>query len=429
MTGLRGVVRLLRGRARRLASRDRAVWQGVLITAGLALFRGLHRGLDVGRSGFRMVGLPRPSVEGFDTAGELLPADAAVQSDPIARDGCTSPAADTRPDFASVSWRLYRDVLLPVGNSARRTAWFSGLDLFIEESEMEVFDYRNFANHLDLVAASRSGALARRHEAGRSIGTMIYPGSFAPGNWYHWITEILPRIWLTRRLPTDLDGVPLLIHPGFLQFPAMRETLDVIRGDRPVITVDDVEWLHIDRMVWVDGMFSMNHHAIYPDGLVNQSSRFHPAMRDFRADVLAARRRVSGGTPRRVFLDRGGHARPYNDTEAKEALASRGFVVVDPGSLDFSGQVELFANAEFLVGPSGAAWANLLFASQGTKALYWTPSYFAGTQTWASLGALSGAAVHEHTYSQAFGAFKYGSYELDVPDLLDHVDRVLGDDA
>ena len=376
-----------------------------------------------------MVGLPRPSIEGFEAAGELLPSDVAVEADPIARDGRRPSAGETHPDFWAVSWRLYRDVLLPVGESARRTAWFCGHDLFVEQSEMEVFDYRNFADHLDLVAASRTGAVARRHEAGRSIGTVIYPGSFAPGNWYHWITETLPRIWLTRRLPAELDGVPLLVHPGFLEVPAMRETLDVIRGDRPVLTLDDVEWLHIDRMVWVDGMFSMNHHSIYPDGLVDQSSRYHPAMRDFRAAVLAGRGGVQGTAPARVFLDRGGAARPYNDVEAKEALAARGFVVVEPGSLDLSGQVELFANAEFLIGPSGAAWANLLFAAEGTRALYWTPEYFAGTQIWASLGALSGAQVHEHTYPQAFGTYKTGSYRIDVPDLLDHVDRLLGDDA
>ncbi len=126
-----------------------------------------------------------------------------------------------------------------------------------------------------------------------------------------------------------------------------------------------------------------------------------------------------------MLLDRGSSAHPYNDEEVRDALASRGFVAVDPGTLDFAGQVDLFAGAEVLVGPTGAAWANLLFAGTGTLALYWGPQLFSGSQIWPSIGALNGVAVHEHVYAQEPGRFKTGHYTLDVPGLLEHLDRVL----
>lgn len=425
---LRTSARSLRRAIRRLASYQKGVWWGPLVTVGLAAFRSIYRGERLSTSKYRFVATVRPMTEGSATVVELLPDDEAVEANPLVNGPRTAPMPPAERGFGAISWRTHLDVLLPVGGSARRTAWFAGSDLFVEESEIEVFDFRNFAAHLDLIAASRSGAVARRHDPQGSMEAAIYPGSFAPGNWYHWITETLPRIWLATRLPEELGEVPLLVHRGFLDVPAMRETLALVWEDRPVHTVHDFDWLHVERLIWVDGMFSMNHHAIYPDGLVDQASRFHPAMRDFRAHLLDRRRDSVFRAPRRVFLDRGGFARTYNDLEVKAALASRGFVVVEAGALDFADQVALFRDAEVLAGPSGAAWANLLFATEGTKALYWVPWYFAGTQIWASLGALSGVDLHEHTYQQPFGDFKSGSYNIDVPDLLDHIDRVLEDD-
>ena len=401
------------------------MWQGALVTPAVHLFGLLHRSVGFKRTSYRLLERPVPATVGAEESGELLPKAEAVEADPIMAGKAAAMSPSDAVTFDAISWRLHRDVVLPVGDTARRTAWLADSDLFIEDSEQDVFHFSNFAPHLDLVAASPSRAVARRHEPQRSLETVIYPGSFAPGNWYHWLVETLPRIWLAERLPDQFQDVPLLMHRGFFDVPAMRETLDLIRGDRRIVTVEDAEWIHVERMVWIDGMFTMNHHAIYPDGLIDQASRFHPAMRDFRARLLDWSQGRGTELPRRVFLDRGSSARPYNDVEVKEALVSRGFVSIEPGSLDFAGQANLFAGAEVLVGPHGAAWANILLASEGTKALYWAPQDFAGTQIWASIGALSGVAVHEHVYAQEPGRFKTGSYTVDVPRLLEHLDRVL----
>jgi capsular polysaccharide biosynthesis protein len=411
--------------ARNAASREKGVWRGWLVTPAILLFWFLQRALGSDAWRRRFVSLPMPSTDGWVDSGELLPRDVAFAADPITFDSDPAPRPSNEAELGPISWRLHRGVLLPVGRSARRTAWINGSRLVVEHSEVEVFDFRQFSAHLDLIAACRFGGVARKHGPEEFLDAAIYPGSFAPGNWYHWMTETLPRIWLADRLPAAFDDVPLLIHRGFLDVPAIRETLDLVRGDRPVRTAEDVGWLHIERMVWIDGMFSMKHHSMYPDGSIDQSSRFHPAMKEYRSALLHSRPPTEGRTPRRVFLDRGNSVRRYNDQEVKEALASRGFVAVEAGSLDFAGQVELFANAEALVGPSGAAWANLLFASEGARALYWTPEYFAGTQIWSSLASLSGTVVHEHTYPQEFGTYKSGHYTIDVPRLLADVDRVL----
>lgn len=54
-----------------------------------------------------------------------------------------------------------------------------------------------------------------------------------------------------------------------------------------------------------------------------------------------------------------------------DALSVFGFTFVYMEDLSFCEQVSLMAQAEIIVGPTGAAWTNIIFASPGTKALCW----------------------------------------------------------
>ena len=61
--------------------------------------------------------------------------------------------------------------------------------------------------------------------------------------------------------------------------------------------------------------------------------------------------------------------RVTNDQELAAALRASGFEIVAPGQLTFGEQVEIFSSAEFVVAPHGAALANLLFCTPGTRVL------------------------------------------------------------
>jgi capsular polysaccharide biosynthesis protein len=52
-----------------------------------------------------------------------------------------------------------------------------------------------------------------------------------------------------------------------------------------------------------------------------------------------------------------------NESELRSALEGSGFVTVDPGSLPFREQIELFARASHVVGVHGAGLTNILFRS------------------------------------------------------------------
>lgn len=78
-----------------------------------------------------------------------------------------------------------------------------------------------------------------------------------------------------------------------------------------------------------------------------------------------------------IFMPRKkGSARSYNQ-DAVESILVEGFgfksIYVEDYSIEE--QASIFANADFLVGASGAVWTNLIFCKPGALAISWLPSH------------------------------------------------------
>ena len=73
----------------------------------------------------------------------------------------------------------------------------------------------------------------------------------------------------------------------------------------------------------------------------------------------------------KIFIDRSeseySHCKLTNNEEIKKLLSKKGFRIVKTGTLDFLKQVELFNSAKFVIGPHGAAFANLVFCKPKTN--------------------------------------------------------------
>jgi capsular polysaccharide biosynthesis protein len=71
-----------------------------------------------------------------------------------------------------------------------------------------------------------------------------------------------------------------------------------------------------------------------------------------------------GRAARRIYVSRRDVNRRtlLNEEELVEALAPLGFEVVVPGELSVTDQIRAFSEARLIVGPTGAAWTNMLFA-------------------------------------------------------------------
>jgi capsular polysaccharide biosynthesis protein len=173
-------------------------------------------------------------------------------------------------------------------------------------------------------------------------------------HYYHWTHDVIMRMrGIADLLPPDTQ----LIVPEDMR-PFERETLDLLGlGDRPRIPFPTGAFWELENL-----------YVVTPR-LKTQIDSSEP-YRWFRAAAMDRYGIPEVKPERRLYLTRrdDGHWRTTNEPAVENLLGELGFETVAPGRLSFRAQVELFGQAEVIVG-TGAGLFNMVFSPPGTKVL------------------------------------------------------------
>ena len=243
-------------------------------------------------------------------------------------------------------------------------------------------------------------------------------------NYYHWMIEILPKVQYAR----DSDG-PLLVSDDVARIPTFREALDAVAGMRPVVFLDKERTYLIKRLAYVDTR------AVCP---VNLTPGEEFRVEDFamhRSGVDFLRSRLCSPMPpaattqkRRIFLARNTTRRNYNQEEVFDSFDRLGFRKVYLERLTLRQQIDEITAAEMIVGPTGAAWANLVFASPGTKCLCWRAEESRAYAGYSELAHAVGADMRYVTYrtgAKETGQLYLMDYRVDPAALAREMEALL----
>ncbi len=217
-------------------------------------------------------------------------------------------------------------------------------------------------------------ALLRQPKPVLQLPRGIFTGSMAPHNWFHWTIDNLPTIFMAQFLPGKYDDFPLLVPEVVFRRPHWLEPLELASGGREILSTPGEGWVQVERLVRIEGVTRPNPRSL----LTIQKARiavFGEALEMYRDHMLeelelADCKMVTG---RKVFLARrDSEVRRFNQDEIILLAKAEGFEDVYLDELDFREAVMLFCQAEFIIGPHSAAWANLLYSHPGAKAMMWT---------------------------------------------------------
>jgi capsular polysaccharide biosynthesis protein len=178
-----------------------------------------------------------------------------------------------------------------------------------------------------------------------SVGVLTTRGS---DNYYHFLTDVLPRLELLRRADADADA--------FLVNRTTRFQRDLL----------DHLGLTADRCLGSDKYPHLRAECLVVPSLPDENLKtprwIVPWLREqFLPESLAP-------PHRRLYVTRGDkkHTRRVeNEAALLAALEPLGFEMVDPGAMAPAAQVRAFAEAECVVGPHGAGLTNIAFAPEG----------------------------------------------------------------
>lgn len=108
--------------------------------------------------------------------------------------------------------------------------------------------------------------------------------------------------------------------------------------------------------------------------------------------------------------------RTYNESEVFELFQKKGFVGLYLGSLTLIEQAHIFRNADFIVGPSGAGWSNLIFSKSHTKAISWLPEILASFDAYSTLAYLKEVEMKFVKYKTIDNDI-HSQYSLNIEEL------------
>ncbi len=201
---------------------------------------------------------------------------------------------------------------------------------------------------------------------------VLIGGRFAK-NYFHWLIEYLPRVLMARDL-----GLPGPYVTNAL--PQQARDLLALFGD--ALYIEDHELVRFGRLAvpyvpsYCPDLPEETHMAVYDGSLLArlrsellQRLGVEPPPRHRGSIVYTARR--------------GGHGRNVTNDAAIQALVlERGGQVIDTGRMSIREQAQTFAAADVVIGPGGAALANVLFCQPGATLVvlhrnrHVNPSYF-----------------------------------------------------
>ncbi len=100
----------------------------------------------------------------------------------------------------------------------------------------------------------------------------------------------------------------------------------------------------------------------------------HPVCYEFKDKILygdnKAKDRLASAYAKKIYLSRSkiiSHRNLKNENELENIVKKLGYEVIYPEKLSIIEQAKIFNNAEVVVGPTGAAFTNILFCKPGTK--------------------------------------------------------------
>lgn len=156
----------------------------------------------------------------------------------------------------------------------------------------------------------------------------------------------------------------------------MRESLDVFNPYRhrfisvdPWEKVDITELIYITPTGYVPYDYRKSPANPVPD-IRPEHACFSPASLEYLKQTAEQLFPEKSSQTRRLFLRRRSPVRRLLQQEAiEQLLTTKGFMVIEPEHLSFAEQVDIFRQAEVIVGQAGAALGNMVFAPKGCRVI------------------------------------------------------------
>jgi capsular polysaccharide biosynthesis protein len=196
----------------------------------------------------------------------------------------------------------------------------------------------------------------------------LLTGGAGNDNYWHWLYDVLPRIGICNKL-VGLNEIDFFLLPN-LSKKFQNETLDCLNIPKHK-RLSSEKYRHIKAKELI-----VTDHPVVVTGNSARDIQNIPRWIMPWLNSNFSDQKVTKNKKNKIYIERDSailkkipERAVSNENEVKSYLLKKGFVPVRLGEIMFSEQVDLFHNAEYIIGLHGGGFANLAFCKPGTKVI------------------------------------------------------------
>ena len=237
-----------------------------------------------------------------------------------------------------------------------------------------------------------------------SFITLCYPYST---NWYHWLIQSIPRLYLVKDLLNSVDGI---IVPSSFYHQRLIESLKFFGVSPSKIHVLGNRHLKVDTLI-VPHYFAQS----------NIPSWLPHYFRESALNQCVEKKR------KRLYISREDvkTRRCTNEADLTISLEKLGFEVLQLSAINFSEQAVLFASAEIVIGSHGAGLSNVAFCPEGSDLVEVFPSKNTHSDLFHSIACAAKMNYWRFEGESNLSSNIHSDYSVDVEKMLTIVNKIL----
>lgn len=215
-------------------------------------------------------------------------------------------------------------------------------------------------------------------------------------NWFHYIIEILPKLILLQKKYTTV----LLVNEIVTKIPSMQKLLEILNDD-----LFEIKYLSKNKTYQVKNLYYVNdfNHVQFnrfDEKIQAKGTYYNFKLTEIFSNKILNKVEILKNLPTHIFLYRKEtHRISRNQDEISTFLVSNGFTLVCMEELTIEEQISYFYNAKFIVGITGAAWANVIFCRNSPKAICFVPEIAKDSVVYSSLAENFYVDFFEQSYT------------------------------
>lgn len=221
-----------------------------------------------------------------------------------------------------------------------------------------------------------SNALIRLNQKIVELEDALFLGGNGCFNYYHWMIEIIPKLFfINNDLLIKYNIKCILCDESAKNTPSFQTLLRLVleyRGiNLPIIYINKDTNIKINKIFYIN---NFNNILFNCKKILSQTnySHLHPkSLYNLRKLLINFADPHIQKNPKIFLARRQSRVRSYNQEEILSFFEKEGFQAIYLEDYSLEEQISIFYQAEFIVGPSGAAWSNLVFCQSGAKGISW----------------------------------------------------------